>query len=161
MDKLKFSAEGAENAEERRGRIKMPENQITQQIIGAAIEVHKELGAGIIEKAYEESLCHEMHLRGLKFRRQQAVPISYKGVKLSADLWLDLLVEDKVIVDLKAKVEVTALDQTKLLTYLRLSNLRVGLIINFHVERLVDGVSRVVNQLVEPGDSEELPDLRL
>jgi len=137
----------------------MRENRITQQVIGAAIEVHKELGPGIIEKAYEEALCHEMHLRGLEFRRQQAVPISYKGVKLSVDLWLDLLIEHKVIVDLKAKEEVTALDQTKLLTYLRLSNLRVGLIINFHVERLIDGIFRVVNNFVEPMDPEDPPDL--
>jgi GxxExxY protein len=138
----------------------MKENEITQQIIGAAIEVHKELGAGIIEKAYEESLCHEMHTRGLKLSRQQAVPISYKGVKLSVNLWLDLLIEDKVILDLKAKEEVTALDKTKLLTYLRLSKLHVGLIINFHVERLIDGVFRVVNRLAEPQDAAEPPDLR-
>jgi GxxExxY protein len=109
----------------------MKENEITQQIIGASIEVHRELGPRIIEKAYEESLCRELHLRGLEFRRQQAVPIFYKGVKLSVNLWLDLLVQGRVIVDLKAKEEVTALDRMKLLTDLRLSRLRVGLIIDF------------------------------
>jgi len=138
----------------------MKENDITQQIIGAAIDVHRELGPGIIEKAYEEAICHEMHLRGLDFRRQQAVPITYKGVKLSVNLWLDLLVQDKVILDLKAKEEVTGLDKTKLLTYLRLSKLRVGLIINFHVERLIDGVFRVVNRFVEAPEDEEPPDLK-
>ena len=138
----------------------MKENEITQQIIGAAIEVHRELGPGIVEKVYEESLCHEMHLRGLKFARQQAVPISYKGVKLSVNLWLDLLIEKKVILDLKAKEEVTALDKMKLLTYLRLSRLRVGLIINFHVERLIDGVFRVVNRFADGSDPEEPPDLQ-
>jgi len=138
----------------------MRENEITQQIIGASIEVHRELGPGIIEKAYEESLCHELHLRGLEFRRQQAVPIFYKGVKLSVNLWLDLLVGDRVIVDLKAKEEVTALDRMKLLTYLRLSRLCVGLIINFHVERLTDGVFRVVNRFAEEANDEKPPDLQ-
>jgi len=138
----------------------MKENKITEQIIGAAIEVHRELGPGIIEKAYEEALCHEMHLRGLSFRRQQAVPVTYKGVKLSVNLWLDLLVEDKVIVDLKAKEEVIALDKMKLLTYLRLSGLPLGLIINFHVERLIDGVIRVVNRRVDAPDDQEPPDFK-
>jgi GxxExxY protein len=87
------------------------------------------------------------------------VPISYKGVKLSTNLWLDLLVEERVIVDLKAKEEVTALDRMKLLTYLRLSRLRVGLIINFHVERLTDGVVRIVNRFAEENGDSEQPDL--
>jgi GxxExxY protein len=81
-------------------------------------------------------------------------------VKLSVNLWLDLLVQEKVILDLKAKEEVTGLDKTKLLTYLRLSKLRVGLIINFHVERLIDGVFRVVNRFVEAPEDEEPPDLK-
>jgi GxxExxY protein len=137
----------------------MKENALTQEIIGAAVEVHREIGPGVIEKVYEESLCHEMHLRKLKFSRQKAVPISYKSVRLSVNLWLDLLVEDRVIVDLKAKEEVTSLDKMKMLTYLRLSRLRVGLIINFHVQRLVDGVYRVVNRFADELDQEEPPDL--
>jgi GxxExxY protein len=136
------------------------ENAITEALIGGAIEVHRELGPGLIEKAYEESLCHEMHLRGLHFERQKAVPLTYKGVKLSVNLWLDLLVEQRVILDLKAKEEVTALDKMKLLTYLRLCNLRVGLIINFHVERLKDGISRVVNRFIEPDEAPAPADLR-
>ncbi len=84
----------------------MKENAITEALIGSAIEVHRELGPGLIEKTYEESLCHEMHLRGLSFERQKAVPLTYKGVKLSVNLWLDLLVEHQVILDLKAKEEV-------------------------------------------------------
>jgi GxxExxY protein len=138
----------------------MKENEISHSIIGAAIEVHREIGPGIVEKPYEEAMCHEMHLRGLKFLRQKGVPIAYKGVKLSTELWLDLLVEDRVIVDLKAKDQITPMDKTKLLTYLRLSNLRLGLLINFHVERLVDGVVRVVNRFVEPDESESPPDLQ-
>jgi GxxExxY protein len=136
------------------------ENAITETLIGSAIEVHRELGPGLIEKAYEESLCHEMHVRGLQFERQKAVPLTYKGVRLSVNLWLDLLVEERVIVDLKAKEEITALDKIKVLTYLRLCNLRVGLIINFHVERLTDGITRVVNRFVEPDEPPSAPDLR-
>ena len=139
----------------------MTENEITQAVIGAAIEVHRVLGPGLIEQPYEEALCHELHLRGLFFERQQAVPVSYKGVRLSANLRLDLLVEHRVILDLKAKEQVTLIDKAKLRTYLRLSDKRLGLIINFHVERLVDGITRVVNNLIEkpPGD-EPPPDLR-
>jgi GxxExxY protein len=127
----------------------MHENEISEKIIGAAIEVHRILGPGLLESVYEEALCHELHLRGLKFVKQQSVPIPYKGVKLGTDLRLDLLVEDKVIVDLKAKEELSALDKPQLLTYLRLSEKHLGLIINFHGKVLKDGISRVVNKLLE------------
>jgi GxxExxY protein len=127
----------------------MHENEISNLIIGAAIEVHRHFGPGLVEKVYEESLCHEFHLRGIPFKRQQAVPIYYKGVRLASDLWLDLLVQDKVIVDNKAKDDITPQDKAQLLTYLRLSNLRLGLIINYHSLRLVDGIVRVVNGLEE------------
>jgi GxxExxY protein len=136
------------------------ENAITEALIGCAIEVPRELGSGLIEKAYEESLCHEMHLHGLQFERQKAVPLTYKGVKLSVNLWLDLLIEQRVILDLKAKEQVTPLDKIKVLTYLRLCNLRVGLIINFHVERLTDSITRVVNRFIEPDGPSSVPDLR-
>jgi GxxExxY protein len=131
----------------------MPENEISERIIGAAIEVHKFFGPGLVEQIYEESLCHEFNLRGIRFERQKPVPIGYKGVTLGVPLRLDLIVEDKVIVDLKAKEEIIALDRAKLLSYLRLSGLRLGLIINFHSVLLKDGVERVVNglQLPEPG----------
>ena len=137
----------------------MTENELSEAIIGAAIEVHRALGPGLIEKPYEEALCHELHLRRLRFARQRPVPISYKGIKLSSELWLDLVVDEKVIVELKAKETVTLLDRAKLLTYLRLSDLRLGLIINFHVDRLVDGVTRVVNRLVDSDEPFEPPDL--
>ncbi len=122
-------------------------NEISEKIIGAAIEVHRILGPGLLESVYEDALCHEMHLRGLQFKRQQNVPIPYKGIKLGTDLRLDLLVEDKVIVDLKAKEELSTIDKPKLLTYLRLSDKHLGLIINFHVEVLRDGIFRAVNKL--------------
>ena len=127
----------------------MHENEISEKIIGAAIEVHRILGPGLRESIYEEALCHELHLRGLNFLRQQNVPIPYKGIRLKSDLRLDLLVEDKVIVDLKAKEELSRIDKPKLLSYLRLSEKHLGLIINFHVEILRDGIHRVVNKLKE------------
>ena len=128
----------------------MHENEISERIIGAAIEVHKFFGPGLVEQVYEEALCHELSLRGIRFERQKLVPIYYKGVKLGVPLRLDLIVEEKVIVDLKAKEEVIRLDGAKLLSYLRLSNLRLGLIINFHSVVLKDGISRVVNGLQLP-----------
>ncbi len=127
----------------------MHENEISERIIGAAIEVHKLLGPGLLESVYEEALCRELHLRGLRFLRQQSVPITYKGIKLGTDLRLDLLVENKVIVDLKAKEKLAEIDKPKLLTYLRLCDKQLGLILNFHVELLRDGIYRVVNNLQE------------
>ena len=133
----------------------MRENEITQAVIGAAIEVHKILGPGLIERPYEDAMCREFHLRGLKWERQRPVPIEYKGVKLGTPLVLDLIVEDKVIVDLKAKETVTGLDKKKVLTYLRLSKLHLGLIINFNVELLRDGITRIVNDFEDEEDEED------
>ncbi len=127
----------------------MHENEVSSLIIGAAIEVHRFHGPGLVEQVYEESLCHEFNLRGILFKRQQAVPIHYKGVRLGSDLYLDLIVHDKVIVDNKAKDAILPIDKVKLLTYLRLSNLRLGLLLNFHSTILKDGVVRVVNDLAE------------
>jgi GxxExxY protein len=104
----------------------MHENEISEKTIGAAIEVHRILGPGLLESVYEEALCHELHLRGLKFVRQQSVPIPFKGIRLGTDLRLDLLIEDKVIVDLKAKEKLAPIDKPKLLTYLRLSDVHLG-----------------------------------
>lgn len=128
----------------------MHENEISECIIGSAIEVHKYYGPGLVEQVYEEALCHEFSLRGIRLERQKQVPICYKGIKLGVPLRLDLVVEEKVIVDLKAKEAVTKFDHAKLLSYLRLSNLRLGLIINFHSLVLKDGISRVVNGLKLP-----------
>jgi GxxExxY protein len=125
----------------------MHENEISEKIKGAPIEVHRILGPGLLESVYEDALCHELHLRGLKFKRQQNVPVPYKGIKLGTDLHLDLFVENKVIVDLKAKETLSKIDKPKLLTYLRLSKCRLGLILNFHEELLKDGIYRVVNNL--------------
>ncbi|HEX5222301.1 MAG TPA: GxxExxY protein [Verrucomicrobiae bacterium] len=128
----------------------MHENEVSERIIGAAIEVHKYYGPGLVEQVYEEALCHELALRGIRFERQKQVPIFYKGVKLGVPLRLDLVVEEVVIVDLKAKEDVTQFDRAKLLSYLRLSNLKLGLIINFHEIVLKNGILRVVNGLQLP-----------
>lgn len=125
----------------------MHENEISEKVIGAAIEVHRTLGPGLLESVYEEALCHEFDLRGIAYKRQQFVPISYKGALLGAPLRLDLLVEEMVIVDVKAKEQLAVSDKPQLLTYLRLSKLHLGLVINFHAQLLKDGICRVVNEL--------------
>ena len=127
----------------------MHENEISSLIIGAAIEVHRYYGPGLVEQVYEEALCHEFALRGIPFKRQRMVPIYYKDVRLGSDLRLDLLVHDKVIVDNKAKEDILPADKAQLRTYLRLCNLRLGLIINFHASVLKDGIFRIVNGLRE------------
>lgn len=142
----------------------MHENEISRLIIGAAIEVHRYHGPGLVEQVHEECLCHEFHLRDISFKRQQAVPIFYKGVRLGHPLYLDLVVWDKVIVDNKAKEAILPFDKVKLRTYLRLSNLRLGLLINFHAEILKEGITRVVNGLTDedlPVSLQFVPDIQI
>jgi GxxExxY protein len=127
----------------------MHENEITEKVISCAIEVHRLLGPGLLESIYEEALCHELKRQGLQFNRQKPVAIKYKEIKLGTDLCLDLLVEDKVILELKAKEKLSPIDKPQLLTYLRLSDKKLGLIINFHVKLLREGIYRVVNNLKE------------
>ena len=125
--------------------IERQENDISGKIIGAAIEVHKHLGPGLLESAYEECLCCEMTLRGIKFERQVPLPLNYKGVDLDCGYRMDLLVEDKVIVELKSIEALEPIHDAQLLTYLRLRDAWLGLIINFNVIMLKDGVRRLVN----------------
>lgn len=117
---------------------------LTNSIIGAAIEVHKALGPGLLESVYELCLCRELSLRNVSFQRQIPVPLTYKGVRLECDLYLDLLVEDKVVVELKSVEEIVGIHEAQLLTYLKLSEKRVGLLINFNSEILKDGIRRRV-----------------
>jgi GxxExxY protein len=121
------------------------ENEISGKIIGAAIEVHKKLGPGLLESAYEECLCCEMQLRGIKFKRQVPLRLNYKGAVLDCGYRLDLLVEDKVIVELKSIEGLEPIHEAQMLTYLKLRNAWLGLIINFNVIMLKDGVRRLVN----------------
>lgn len=127
----------------------MDYNDLSGRIIGAAIEVHRELGPGLLESVYEEALCFELSQQGIRFQRQERVPILYKGVRLATDLRLDLIVEEAIIVEGKAKEIITGLDRAQLLTYLRLKNLHLGLLINFNVPVLKEGIHRVVNRLPE------------
>ena len=117
---------------------------LTEHIIGAAIEVHKQLGPGLLESAYEECLCHELHLRGIPFRRQVRVPVNYKGVQLDCGYRLDLLVDESVIVEIKCVEKLDSVHEAQLITYLRLTGKRVGLIINFNVAVLSRGLMRNV-----------------
>jgi GxxExxY protein len=116
----------------------------TSPIIGAAIEVHRNLGPGLLESAYEECLCHELRLLGIDFKRQVALPLLYKGLKLDCGYKLDLIVREEVILELKAIEKLLPIHEAQLLTYLRLTGKRVGLLINFNVPLLTQGIIRRV-----------------
>jgi GxxExxY protein len=113
--------------------------ELTERLLGAAIDVHCALGPGLLESAYEECLCHEFHLRGISFERQRQLPVSYKGVKLDCGYRLDLIVENKVILEIKCVERVLPVHEARLLTYLRMTGVRVGLILNFNVSTLIRG----------------------
>lgn len=122
----------------------MTDNEITYEIIGAAIEVHRLLGPGLLESAYEECLAKELTLRNLVVERQKPVPVVYKDVKLECGYRIDLLVEHRVVVELKSIESLAAIHEAIILTYLRLSGRRLGLLINFNVNVLRDGVKRYI-----------------
>jgi GxxExxY protein len=114
-------------------RRKLIHEDLTEQIIGAVVEVHRALGPGLLESAYEECLCRELAIRGLQFQRQVPLPVEYKGVKLDCGYRLDLIVQDQVVLELKCVEHVLSVHEAQLLTYLKLTGKRVGLIINFDV----------------------------
>jgi GxxExxY protein len=116
----------------------------TSPIIGAAIEVHRHLGPGLLESAYEECLCHELHLRGLGFKRQIEIPVLYKGLKLDCGYKLDLIIQDEIILELKSVEKLLPVHEAQLLTYLKLTGKKVGLLINFNVPLLTQGIIRRV-----------------
>jgi GxxExxY protein len=120
-------------------RSKLLCEELTEKIIGAAIEVHRALGPGLLESAYEECLCHEFNLRELAFKRQVPLPVEYKGVKLDCGYRVDVLVQDEVVLELKCVEHLLPVHDAQLLTYLKLTRKRVGLIINFNVATLVRG----------------------
>jgi GxxExxY protein len=126
-------------------------NSLTHAIIGCAIRVHREIGPGVLENVYNECMQYELRQEGLRFDRERAVPLVYKGQKLKSRYYIDLVVEDRVIVELKTVVEIVEVHKKQVLTQLRLAGLRTGLIINFNVEILTDGgVKRVVNPAAGP-----------
>lgn len=139
----------AENAEENTLEKCNSIQMLTQQIIGAAIEVHRALGPGLLESAYETCLCHELTLRQIPFDRQKQLPVVYKGVEIDCGYRLDLLVADMVVVELKAVEQLTPIHEAQILSYLRLGGWEVGLLINFHVPVLRQGIRRIVLGLKE------------
>ena len=120
-------------------RSKLLHEELTEKIIGAAIEVHRALGPGLLESAYEECLCREFNLRGLTFQRQVQLPVEYKGVKLDCGYRLDLIVPDDVVLELKCVEHTLPVHEAQLLTYLKLTGKHVAIIINFNVATLVRG----------------------
>jgi GxxExxY protein len=121
------------------------EDRITGEIIGAAIEVHRELGPGLLESAYEECLCYELSLRKLSFQRQVDLPVIYKKVRLDCGYRMDVVVEDLVIVELKTVDKLLPIHEAQLLTYLKLYHRQIGLLLNFNVPVVKDGLKRIVN----------------
>ena len=125
----------------------MTENEISKQIVDAAFKIHTRLGPGLLESVYEAVLAYELRKRGLRVERQKVIPVVYEEVRLDEGFRADLVVEDKVIIELKSVEAIARVHKKQVLTYLRLSNLRLGLLINFGEELIKDGISRVVNGL--------------
>jgi len=123
------------------------ENNLSKKVIGAAIEVHKFLGPGLLESTYEKCLCRELELKGLCFEPQKSLPVKYKGIMISTGYRLDLVVENSIIIELKSVEKILPIHEAQLLTYLKLTGLKLGLIINFNVPVLKEGLKRIVNKL--------------
>jgi GxxExxY protein len=126
---------------------------LSPEVIGAAIKIHRKLGPGLLESAYEACLAHEIEKLGLRVERQKAVPLVYETVKLDCGFRADLVVEGRLVLELKCKEALHPVDQAQLLSHLRLLNIPVGLLINFHVVLLKDGIKRIVNNYREPAES--------
>ncbi|HEY8037479.1 MAG TPA: GxxExxY protein [Methylobacter sp.] len=119
-------------------------DSLSRQVIGCAIEVHKVLGAGLLESTYEKCLEHEFHLAGLSYSVQQSLPVNYKGIELDCGYRLDLVVENKLIVELKSVEKLQKIHEAQILTYMKLTGLNVGLLINFNETLLKNGIKRFV-----------------
>ncbi len=123
------------------------EDGLSKEIIGAAIEVHRHLRSGLLESAYEECLCKELEIRDVAFERQKPLAVVYKGIALDCGYRLDIVVEGKVILELKSVNKIESIHEAQLLTYLKLSDLKLGILINFNVPILKEGIKRIVNNL--------------
>jgi GxxExxY protein len=132
----------------------MTDVDLTHAIIGAAIEVHRELGPGLLEAVYEECLCHELSTRGLAFERQKPIPVVYKNAKLDCGYRADVVVCARVVVEIKAIAAIAPVHDAVMLTYLRLSGCKIGLLINFHSALLKDGIHRYVWKYEPPSQEE-------
>jgi GxxExxY protein len=120
----------------------MDRDPVTERIIGCAIEVHRALGPGLLESAYERCLAYELGQRGMQFRQQVPLPVEYKGARIECGYRIDLLVDDTVIVELKSVDQLAPVHEAQLLTYMKLACIRTGLLINFNQQRLIDGLRR-------------------
>ena len=120
-------------------------DDLSNKVIGCAIEVHRNLGPGLLESTYEQCLAYELSLKNIKFKTQVSLPVIYKDIKLDCGYRVDLLVEDKLIIELKSVEELLKIHEAQLLTYLKLSGIKTGLLINFNIELLRDGIKRFVN----------------
>src|SRR5271165_5631328 len=127
----------------------MTENEIAKEIVDAAFRIHTTLGPGLLESVYDAVLAHELGRRGLRITRQQPIPVIYDNVRIDIGFRADLIVEDKVIVEIKSVEALAPVHKKQLLTYLRLADKRLGLLINFHVAFIKEGISRIVNGLEE------------
>lgn len=116
----------------------------SNRVIGCAIEVHRVLGPGLLESTYEQCLAHELRLKGIAFQLQLPQAVEYKGIRLNCGYRLDMLIEKQLIVELKSVEEIKGIHEAQLLTYMKLANVRVGLLINFNISRLKDGIQRFV-----------------
>ena len=119
-------------------------DDLSYAVIGCALEVHKLLGPGLLESAYEQCLAHELTMNGILFKIQQPLPVIYKDIRLDCGYRIDLLIEDKLIVELKSVEELKGIHEAQLLTYMKLANISLGLIINFNVQKLKEGIKRYV-----------------
>jgi GxxExxY protein len=119
-------------------------DSLTESVIGLAIEVHRALGPGLLESAYQECLCYELKAKGIAFGRQVSLPVVYKSVKLDCGYRMDLVVDDRLVVELKTVEKILPVHEAQLLTYLRLSGLRTGLLLNFNTAVLKNGIKRMV-----------------
>jgi GxxExxY protein len=124
-------------------------NELSSSIIGACIQVHRELGPGLLESAYEECLCYELSRRNLHFTRQQPLPIKYKGISLDCAYQMDVVVENLIILELKSVGKLLPIHEAQLLTYLKLSGISLGLLLNFNVTTMKEGIRRIVNRYAE------------
>jgi GxxExxY protein len=121
-------------------------NQLSHKIIGAAIEVHRNLGPGLLESAYRDCLAYELSLLNLKVEKEKLLPVHYKGIVLNQGYRIDLLIENRIVLELKSVEELTDVHQAQLLTYLKLGNYSLGLLINFHTKILKNGIKRIIHQ---------------
>ena len=131
----------------------MRAQDLTPEVIGAAINIHRKLGPGLLESAYEACLVYELEKLNLRVEKQKAVPLIYESIKLDCGFRADLVVENRLVVECKCKESLHPVDEAQLVSHLRLLDMRVGLLINFHVLRLKDGIRRVVNNYREPCES--------